>query len=220
MQPPHDSEREVRIMKKHPGSNIIPLLESFYDGAGHLVLVLPFLPFTLEQIIHTKTISHETVKICLRDMFRALAHLHSHGIIHRDIKPANILMESPAGPTYLSDMGISWSPTDPGSEPADNKITDVCTSCYRPPEVLFGSRNYEPSLDLWSAGCVVAEVSSKLKAPLFKSGDLGTDLTLVLSIFETLGTPNEQMWPVSDDKCAHYKTNNFRNSPIYLTGER
>jgi serine/threonine protein kinase len=203
MQPPHDSEREVRLMKKHSGSNIISLVESFYDGAGHLVLVLPFLPLTLEQIIQPKATYDKDIKTCLKDMFKALAHLHSHGIIHRDVKAANILLQSPSGPAYLSDLGISWSPTDPGSEPADKKITDVCTTCYRPPELLFGSTTYDTSLDLWSAGCVVAEATSGDGKALFNPGDLGTDLTLVLSVFETLGTPDEQVWPVSQKACSN-----------------
>jgi serine/threonine protein kinase len=193
---PHNSEREVRILRKHAGPNLVPLLESFYDGAGHLVLVFPFLPVSLEQVIHERRPLDASIKSCLKDLFQALAYIHAMGVIHRDVKPSNILLQSPNGPAYLSDFGIAWSPTDPASERPDQKITDVGTTCYRPPDVLFGSNNYDTSFDLWAAGCVLAEVVKGDGKPLFNSGDLGTELTLVLSIFQSLGTPNAEIWPV------------------------
>lgn len=111
---------------------------------------------------------------------------------------------------YLADFGIAWYAADPASEPAHSKITDIGTTCYRAPELLFGCRAYHEGIDLWSAGCVTAELLAhnarmENKAPansdsawtLFNAGDLGSELALVKSIFETLGTPNEQTWPVS-----------------------
>lgn len=172
------------------------MLESFHDGAGHLVIVMPFLPLTLEDIIRANAPFTDSLKGVIADLFKALAHVHKLGIIHRDIKPSNILLTSLTGPAYLSDFGIAWMPSDPDSEPVDQKFTDVATTCYRPPEVLFGSRTYGTEFDLWSAGCVLSEVL--VGKELFDSGDVGSDLTLVMSVFESLGTPNESVWPVSD----------------------
>ena len=101
------------------------------------------------------------------------------------------------GPAYLTDFGIAWSPTDPQSEAADAKITDVGTTSYRPPELLFGWRKYDTSLDIWAAGCVVAEMVRPGHYPLFDAGPLGSELSLIKSIFTALGTPNEDVWPVS-----------------------
>ena len=123
-------------------------------------------------------------------------------------------------------------PGDPASEPAEQKITDVGTTCYRPPELLFGHKAYDCSIDIWAAGCVVAETVhaidratasrkdesewtlfdapdwgstiDRATAPrkkkesewtLFDAGELGSELALVKSIFETLGTPDEEIWP-------------------------
>ena len=130
-------------------------------------------------------------------MFLGLAHLHNLDIIHRDIKPSNILLASPNGPACLSDFGIAWSPSDSASEPADEKILDVGTTCYRPPELLFGNQKYNTSLDMWAAGCVTAQVMCLGGKTLFDAGDLGSELALIKSIFETLGTPNLDVWPVS-----------------------
>ncbi len=87
---------------------------------------------------------------------------------------------------------------DEASEPADQKITDVGTTAYRPPELLFGYKSYGCALDLWAVGCVVAELVAGAPYPaLFDSGPLGSDLALIQSIFKTLGTPTDESWPVS-----------------------
>jgi serine/threonine protein kinase len=198
MEPPHNSQREVRILNKLASSNTVPLLESFKEpGYSHLVLVFPFMPYDLDMILRQGYLAQANRKSYLKDLFTALNYVHSLGIIHRDVKPSNILMKSLSGPAYLADFGIAWSPDDPASEPADDKITDVGTTSYRPPEVLFGKKTYDQSLDMWAAGCVAAQVVTSKSEPLFEAGDLGSDLKLIQSIFQKLGTPNKDVWPVS-----------------------
>ena len=197
MTAPHDSEREVRILREATHSHVIPLRETFKMAGGRLIMVFPFMHYSFDLLLQKGILTAGQTRGILHDLFRALAHLHSLSIIHRDIKPSNILLKSPNGPAYLADFGIVWKRGDPSSEPADEKITDVGTTCYRPPELLFGCRNYDTSLDLWAAGCVVAESVHVSHRPLFNSGELGSELALVKSIFETLGTPTEQTWPVS-----------------------
>lgn len=203
-QPPHNSQREVRILRLAEHPSIIPLEETFSQPGGKLILVFPFMPYDLDHLLHDSRhrTSSSLLKSHLRSLFAALAHVHSRGIIHRDVKPSNILLRTPSGPAYLADFGIAWSPSDPASEPADKKITDVGTTRYRPPELLFGNTNYGCALDMWAAGCVVAEAvgvrgDGREKRTLFEAGALGSELALVKSIFETLGTPTLDTWPVS-----------------------
>ena len=240
-QPPHDSRREVRLLSLAAHPNVISLMHADHLQDGHILLKFPFVPFTLEDFLISsqKHISLNT----LRDLFSALAHIHEKEILHRDVKPSNILISPLAnvkGPqagyrTYLADFGIAWCATDPASEPQDAKYTDIGTTCYRAPELLFGCRWYREGVDLWSAGCVVAEVlmhNARLdnKEPadgswtLFDAGDLGSELALVKSIFETLGTPDEDTWPVNitfnasvlfayeEAECNH------RNAQLFPTG--
>ncbi|KAJ5314388.1 uncharacterized protein N7443_001272 [Penicillium atrosanguineum] len=195
MTAPHDAQREARLLREAHGPHTVSLIETFRLDGGRLVLVFPFLRYDLEHLFRRDMVTATQTRSILRDLFQALAHIHKTGIIHRDIKPSNILMDSPDGPAYLADFGISWKEGDPGSEPSHQKITDVGTTCYRPPEILFGDKSYGTALDLWAAGCVVAEAIGVGHRALFDSGPVGSDLSLIVSIFKTLGTPNEQKWP-------------------------
>lgn len=197
MSPPHDSKREARIIRRTKDQNhIITLLEAFELAGGRFVLVFPFMRYNFAEVLHQNVLTTFQIKIILRDMFRGLEHTHALRIIHRDVKPSNILLDSLDGPAYLADFGISWMETDEGSEAANEKIIDVGTTSYRPPEILFGSTEYDTSLDMWAAGCVVAEAVDMRHRQLFDSGDLGSELALIKSIFSTLGTPNAEVWPV------------------------
>ncbi|KAK5117186.1 hypothetical protein LTR85_008954 [Meristemomyces frigidus] len=195
MTAPHDSRREARILTAVKGSHVIPLLETFQQAGGHFVLAFPFMPYGLDSLLQRKELTDSSRQSILRGLFSGLAHVHSLGIIHRDVKPANIMLSSPAGPAYLADFGIAWSPTDPASEPPSEKILDVGTTCYRPPELLFGHQAYGTKLDMWAAGCVAAQLVCLNGKTLFDAGDLGSELALIKSIFETLGTPDLKVWP-------------------------
>ena len=195
MTPPHDSQREARILDACKHQAVVPLLDSFGEG-GRFVLVFPFLRQDLENLLRTDNLTKKQSASIFKALFEALSHIHSLGIVHRDVKPSNILLDTMNGPVYLADFGIAWSPNDKGSEPADEKITDVGTTCYRPPELLFGDRKYGPALDMWAAGCVVAEMVRKGHYPVFDPGPLGSELGLIKSMFTTLGTPTDETWPV------------------------
>lgn len=199
MSPPHNSLREARLLRLAAHGNVIPLVSTFQQPGGQFILEFPFMPLTLEELLDDNRISSPSqLTSLLRGLFKGIAHVHSVGIIHRDIKPSNILLRPPQGSAYLADFGIAWKEGDPDSEPADKKITDVGTTAYRPPELLFGNALYDSSLDMWAAGCVVAESLLGLtgvRKTLFDAGELGSELALIQSIFKTLGTPNEYVWP-------------------------
>ncbi|USP74871.1 hypothetical protein yc1106_02145 [Curvularia clavata] len=195
MEPPHDSKREAKILSLAASDRIIPLLDTFFENGSQFVLVFPFMRYDFSDLLRDKKLSKSQTKSCIKDLFTGLAFIHNKGIIHRDIKPSNILLKSLDGPAYLSDFGIAWAPDVSGSEAADSKITDVGTTCYRPPELLFGNQKYGCSLDLWAAGCTVAEALDPDHETLFDSGELGSDLALIQSVFKKLGTPNLEVWP-------------------------
>jgi cyclin-dependent kinase len=196
---PHNSTREVKILIEISHPSIIKLVETFQDNEGRLVLVFPFMPLTLAKIIDSGPLAEDLVRSCFHDLFSALAYLHQNGIIHRDIKPSNLLLSSPTGPACLADFGTAWHLTlSLVDEPADHKVLEVGTACYRAPETLFGNRSYGTSLDMWAAGTMLAECLRKPPKSLFESRDTsedGNQLGLILSIFKTIGTPTKDTWP-------------------------
>ncbi|KAL4879364.1 kinase-like domain-containing protein [Aspergillus karnatakaensis] len=195
LEAPHHAQREAQLLREAASGRIITLLETFKLDEGRFILVFPFKKHDFEAMLRRGMLTAANTRTILRDMFNAIEAVHKTGIVHRDIKPSNVLLDSPSGPAYLADFGIAWREGSIDAEPADKKITDVGTTCYRPPEVLFGYKGYGQPLDLWAAGCVVAEAVTVGHKQLFDAGPVGSDLSLIQSIFTTLGTPDEQSWP-------------------------
>lgn len=151
-------------------------------------------------------------KYCLDffiQLLEGLAFIHKHGIIHRDIKPDNILMyvEEPVT-LVITDFGISYDTKNSKQliqEPLDNKITDISTSFYKAPELIFSCKNYTTAVDVWSLMVVVTQwFQSSGEFPtvpaIFDNGSNiledgnGSDIRLILSIFEKLGIPPAEQW--------------------------
>ncbi|KAI0388793.1 serine/threonine-protein kinase csk1 [Xylariaceae sp. FL0594] len=195
---PHDPYREAKILRllKKP---CIPLLETFRDQDQRFVLVFPYMPLSLQNLIEHGRPSRDRITKHFKDLFTALEYLHGQGIIHRDIKPSALLLQSEDGPAFLSDFGTAWHPTlSTSTEPKDQKILDIGTGPYRSPETLFGDRSYGPPVDMWAAGAMLAECCRKPPKPLFESRaahEDGNQLGLILSIFKTTGSPTRDSWP-------------------------
>jgi serine/threonine protein kinase len=236
---PHNPYREAKILESLRAAdapNITPLLETFRDRDQRFVLVFPYMPFTLSQLLASRQpLPPQLTRTTFTALFRALRYIHAQGIIHRDVKPSALLLSSatPSHPSeiQLSDFGSAWHPTlSAADEPPNAKILDVGTGPYRAPETLFGNRAYGPAVDLWAAGATLAECllsppttagaittttssgtnqeEKGLTRTLFASRPAhedGNQLGLILSIFQTLGTPTRATWP----EAARFRTPPF-----------
>lgn len=153
----------------------------------YLNLVLEFVPETVYSI-NRRHQKHSTpmpliyVKLYLYQLSRALAHIHSLGICHRDIKPQNLLVNPQTQQLKLCDFGSAKTLVK--GEP---NVSYICSRYYRAPELIFGSTDYSTAIDIWSQGCVGAELL--LGQPLFP-GDSGVDQ--LVEIIKVLGTPTKE----------------------------
>jgi serine/threonine protein kinase len=93
------------------------------------------------------------VKVYAYQLVRALAYIHAVGICHRDIKPQNVLVDSNLHILKMCDFGSAKNLI-----PGEPNVSYICSRYYRAPELIFGNSNYTTQIDVWSVGCVIAEL--------------------------------------------------------------
>jgi cyclin-dependent kinase len=125
------------------------------------------------------------VKSFLYQLLTGVAYCHHHRVLHRDLKPQNLLINR-EGELKLADFGLARA----FGIPVRSYTHEVVTLWYRAPDVLLGSRKYSTPVDIWSIGCIFAEMVNG--APLFTGTSEETQLD---AIFRLLGTPNESTFP-------------------------
>jgi cell division cycle 2-like len=132
--------------------NIVQLVELVANTNGQKFLVLEYCEHNLRNLIDGKALTHRECKQLLYQLLSGLDHAHSKNIIHRDLKPDNILV-SRKGVLKIADFGSArfW-------ERGAQMTTNVITLRYRAPEILLGAEKYDKCVDLWSVGCIFAEM--------------------------------------------------------------
>jgi serine/threonine protein kinase len=127
------------------------ILDIFFDV--HLNLFLSWLQFSCHADFGKWQLQ---VKCYMKQLLSGLDHCHNRGVLHRDIKGANLLLDN-NGALKIADFGLAtfFNPNQ-----KQNLTSRVVTLWYRPPELLLGATNYGATVDLWSAGCILAELLS------------------------------------------------------------
>jgi cyclin-dependent kinase 12/13 len=162
---------------------------------GNLYFVFEYIDHDLSGLIDMKyKFSELEVKIIIRQLFEALHYLHERKIVHRDIKTSNILITH-RHQVKLADFGLTRCiESFDGRDQKSNLTNNVITMWYRPPELLLGSIKYSTTVDIWSAGCVLAEL--QLGRPLFPGKTEAEELDLICRV---IGTPTTVTWPRVDE---------------------
>ncbi|KAJ2692845.1 negative regulator of the PHO system, partial [Coemansia spiralis] len=138
----------------------------------------------------------QTIKILMFQMLKGIKYCHDMRVLHRDLKPQNLLINS-RNQLKLGDFGLARAV----GIPVNTFSNEVVTLWYRAPDVLLGSRSYDNAIDIWSAGCIMAEMYTG--RPLFAGSSNDDQL---LKIFRVMGTPSEATWP-GVSSMANWKSN-------------
>jgi len=178
--------REIKILGEINQENVIHLLDVFAYKTS-VYLVFEFQEYDLEMVVKDRDLflTAGDIKSYMLQLLRGVETLHKYWVLHRDLKPNNLLM-SKDGILKIADFGFARQ----FGSPNPRYTHEVVTRWYRAPELLFGATQYGPSIDIWSVGCIFAELM--MKTPYF-AGD--SDLDQLSKIFAALGTPTEETWP-------------------------
>ena len=176
--------REIMLLQelKHP--NIISL-QDVYLKNSNIHLVLELAEFDLSKKIPSLPDSESITKGLLRQILSGLSYMHENSILHRDLKPGNLLLTR-RGEVKITDFGTAKIICDRNAP----RSSGVCSLWYQSPELLYGAKYYGKSMDMWSVGCIFAELLNK--RPFFNGN---TAIDQLNKIFTTLGTPDEEDWP-------------------------
>ncbi|KAG1782196.1 kinase-like domain-containing protein [Suillus placidus] len=187
---PSTAIREISLLKELKDDNIVRLLDIVH-AEQKLYLVFEFLDVDLKRYMENANTSGTPIAIGIIKRFThqlnaGLLYCHSHRILHRDLKPQNLLIDKKNN-LKLADFGLARA----FGIPMRTYTHEVVTLWYRAPEVLLGSRHYSTAIDMWSVGCIFAEMVMR-GSPLFP-GD--SEIDQIFKIFRILGTPSEETWP-------------------------
>lgn len=183
---PSSAIREISLLKELQHPNIVTLCDVIHTER-RLTLVFEFLDQDLKKLLDVceNGLEPMTCKSFLYQLLHGVMYCHQRRVLHRDLKPQNLLINR-EGYLKLGDFGLARA----FGIPVRSYTHEVVTLWYRAPDVLMGSRKYSTPVDLWSVGCIFAEMSNG--RPLFPGSSEEDQL---LRIFKVLGTPTVKNWP-------------------------
>ncbi|KAA8532384.1 hypothetical protein F0562_032361 [Nyssa sinensis] len=180
--------REVSLLKELKHENIIRLLD-ILGGKRHVSLVFECMDCDLRKFMQTfpsAAKDPEIIKSFLHQILCGVECCHSYKIIHRDLKPPNLLIDTRNNIVKIADFGLARDI----DVPLKAYTNMEATRRYMAPEMLFDSGQYSTPADVWSVGCIFAEMVNHRH--IFPGDCVASQLH---EIFRIMGTPNEEIWP-------------------------
>eukprot|EP01080_Neovahlkampfia_damariscottae_P008146 gene8146-12607_t len=197
--------RELNHLKSSKHEGIVQLKDIITEWKRNTIfLVFEYIEHDLTGLIFSQDVhfTEGQIKNFMFQILKSVSHLHKLNIAHRDLKPSNILLKNNSD-IKVADFGLSRDLT----KVHNGILTDnVVTLWYRAPEILLGSK-YDLSVDLWSIGCIFAEIL--LRTPLFPGEK---ELDQLDKIYSVLGNINEKNFP-NVTKLKHW--NQFKSKAVY-----
>uniref|UniRef100_H2ZA10 Mitogen-activated protein kinase n=1 Tax=Ciona savignyi TaxID=51511 RepID=H2ZA10_CIOSA len=197
--------REIRILFSFNHENIIcikdiiraPTLNEMKD----VYIVQDLMETDLYKLLKTQHLSNDHICYFLYQILRGLKYIHSAHVIHRDLKPSNLLLNTTCD-LKICDFGLARV-ADPEHDHTGFLTEYVATRWYRAPEIMLNSKGYTKSIDIWSVGCILAEMISN--RPIFPGKHYLDQLNhiLALDLLDKMLTFNPSKRINVDDALAH-----------------
>ena len=196
--------REIKLLRHLRHENVVPITDCMLppkeeDHSFNDVYVMYELMDTdLHQIIRSdQPLTDDHCQYFIYQLLRGLKYIHSGDVLHRDLKPSNLLLNANCD-LKICDFGLARTNTQDKNR--DFMTEYVVTRWYRAPELLLSCAEYSVAIDIWSSGCILAELLGR--KPLFPGKDYVHQLNLITKV---IGTPDEQdLYFVTSDKARRY----------------
>ncbi|KAK9286452.1 hypothetical protein L1049_014849 [Liquidambar formosana] len=183
--------REIHLLRRLDHPNVMKL-EGLVTSrvSGSLYLVFEYMEHDLAGLAATPGIkfTEAQIKCYMQQLLRGLDHCHCRGVLHRDIKGSNLLIDN-NGNLKIGDFGLATLFRPNQKQPLTSRVV---TLWYRPPELLLGATDYGVAVDLWSTGCILAELFAG--KPIMPGR---TEVEQLHKIFKLCGSPSEEYWKKS-----------------------
>ncbi|CAO2608739.1 Mitogen-activated protein kinase 13 [Lemmus lemmus] len=192
--------RELRLLKhmKHENGGLPCIIHNYSSVSRYLVTHL--MGADLNNIVKCQKLTDDHVQFLIYQILRGLKYIHSAGVVHRDLKPGNLAVNEDCELKIL-DFGLARH--------ADPEMTGyVVTRWYRAPEVILSWMHYNQTVDIWSVGCIMAEMLTG--KTLFKGKDYLDQLTQILKV---TGVPGAEFVQKLKDKAAKSYIQSLPQSP-------
>ncbi|KAI3448368.1 hypothetical protein Pfo_005033 [Paulownia fortunei] len=180
--------REILILRRLDHPNVMKL-EGLVTSrvSGNLYLVFDYMEHDLAGLAASPVVrfTEPQIKCFMQQLLRGLEHCHSRGVLHRDIKGSNLLIDN-YGNLKIGDFGLATFFRANQKQPLTSRVV---TLWYRPPELLLGATDYGVAVDLWSSGCILAELFAG--KPIMPGR---TEVEQLHKIFKLCGSPSEEYW--------------------------
>ncbi|KAL8464271.1 hypothetical protein ACS0TY_033971 [Phlomoides rotata] len=191
--------REILVLRRLNHPNIIKLEGLVISRmSSSLYLVFEYMEHDLAGLAAVQSVkfTEPQVKCYMKQLLSGLEHCHNNGVLHRDIKCSNLLINN-EGILKIADFGLASFFDHERKRPMTSRVV---TLWYRPPELLLGATNYGVGVDLWSAGCILAELFAG--KPILRGR---TEVEQLHKVFKLCGSPTEEYW----------KKSRFPNATLY-----
>jgi len=218
--------REIKLLKHFQHENIVGIVDMMPPTARYLedfhdvYIVTDLMETDLHRIIYSKQkLSIDHAQYFIYQLLRGLKYIHSAGVIHRDLKPSNLLVNSNCD-LKICDFGLARGIGEKEKETEGQGgtmlLTEyVVTRWYRAPEIMLACHEYSKPIDMWSVGCIFAELIQR--KPYFPGEDYIDQLTIICDKLGKL--PEQDLDFVTSEKAKRFMRKLPNKTPTPLKSQ-